>query len=154
MLKVTWDSKWQLSFVFVFVFGLWWKCSFFYFSRMGMPFLYVLVLVYQDGNYMSIPHIWSSASWMRVCILFCFYVFMRSKPDCPTFPGPRQAPLKPSISWKAIIQSNQDLQTQLQLYLNQRWCSSWAVSMEYLLYMFWKPFWARLGLVKRSAHRH
>ena len=28
-----------------------------------------------------------------------------------------------------------------------------AVSMEYHLYMFWKPLWARLGLVKRGANK-
>ena len=31
---------------------------------------------------------------------------------------PAQAPLKPSINWKAIIQSNQDLQIQLQVHLD------------------------------------
>ena len=36
----------------------------------------------------------------------------------PIFLGPRKAPSKPAVDWKAIVQSNQDLQSQLQVYLD------------------------------------
>ena len=39
-------------------------------------------------------------------------------PKHPTFPAPQQAPSKPAADWKAIVQSNQDLQTQSQVYLD------------------------------------
>ena len=43
---------------------------------------------------------------------------MLSSPNHPAFSGPRRVPSKPFINWKVIIQSNQDLQTQLQVYLD------------------------------------
>ena len=46
---------------------------FFCFSRKGTSLLFALVLVFRDGNYMSIPRVWSSASRTRVRILFSTY---------------------------------------------------------------------------------
>ena len=60
----------------------------------------------------------SCLSRIRVCILSYFYVFTLSWPNHPTFPEPRSASSKPSINWKATIQSNQDFQNQLQVYLD------------------------------------
>ena len=39
-------------------------------------------------------------------------------PNRPIFPGFRQAPSKPAVDWNTIVQSNQHLQSQLQIYLN------------------------------------
>ena len=52
----------------------------FCFSRMGILFLYVLVLISWDRIYMSILCIWLSTSRMRVCISSSMY----SCVACPT----------------------------------------------------------------------
>ena len=85
------------------------------FSSKGTSLLYALVLVSQAGNYMPILRVWSSVSQTKVCISF---PRVRVFPNRPIFPGPRRAPSKPAIDWNTIVKSNQDLLSQLQVYLN------------------------------------
>lgn len=50
-----------------------------------------------------------------------YYYYLTVRSSClnnPIFLGPRKAPSKPAVDWKAIVQSNQDLQSQLEVYLN------------------------------------